>query len=41
VTKNTDGSYNVQNRPLGIAIYDQNSNPLIELTQKAVLNILR
>jgi RHS repeat-associated protein len=41
VTSNTDGSYNIPARDNGIAIYDQNSKPVIELTQKAVENIIK
>lgn len=41
VTKNADGTLNILNRPIGIAIYDRNTNPIIDLTKKAVEKILR
>jgi len=41
VTKNSDGSLNIPTRPVGIAIYDRNSNPILELTSKAVSRIIQ
>jgi RHS repeat-associated protein len=41
VTKNTDGSLNIPNRPVGIAIYDRNATPVIDLTKRAVEKILK
>jgi putative transposase len=41
VTKNSDGTLNIPSRPIGIAIYDRNSNPIIDLTRRAVEKILK
>lgn len=41
VTANPNGTLNIPSRPLGIAIYDKNSTPQVELTKKAVQNILK
>jgi len=41
VTKNADGTLNIPNRPVGIAIYDRNANPIIDLTKRAVEKILK
>ena len=41
VTKNADGTLNIPSRPIGIAIYDRNTNPIIDLTKRAVEKILK
>jgi hypothetical protein len=41
VTQNSDGTYNVPSRPVGIAIYDRNTTPIIDLTKRAVEKILK
>ncbi|WP_373274993.1 hypothetical protein [Parapedobacter tibetensis] len=40
-TIGTNGTLNIPNRPNGIAIYDRNTNPVIELRSRTVIRILR
>ena len=41
VTQNSNGTYNVPSRPIGIEIYDRNTTQIIDLTKKAVEKILK
>jgi RHS repeat-associated protein len=41
VTRNADGTFNKMQSPLGVAIYNSNMQPQVQLTQKAVQKILK
>jgi RHS repeat-associated protein len=41
VTANPDGTLNFNHKPLGAVIYDKNTQPIIQLTQKAIQKILK
>ncbi|MCH7411867.1 DUF6443 domain-containing protein [Belliella sp. R4-6] len=41
VTKNPNGTLNVPNRTNGAVIYDRNTTPQVELTRKAIQNIIK
>ena len=41
VTKKSDGTLNIPNRVNGAVIYNGNTVPKIELTRKAIQNILK
>ncbi len=40
-TTNPNGTLNIPNRPNGAVIYDRNTTPQVELTKKAIQNILK
>jgi hypothetical protein len=40
-TTNPNGTLNIPNRPNGAVIYDRNTTPQVELTRKAIQNILK